>query len=253
MHSQYPDWLQRAVPSASTCSTKLSELRRVEGHYGDLDALYDQDELTGLIDELTYTAEMARTGVENPSRLEINGDLRNNLASYKSAVAKYARFRADVESEAARPALAATDADSAFGAPAAHSPPDLAFRYEADLQAALIACLGQLEPGVSLAPNGKEYNVPSGRIDALAHDANGGHIVIELKAVTAKREVLGQIAAYMADIEDETGTRPRGILIAPDFDAKLISGARMIRGLTLKRYAFSFSFSDIKPSSTGET
>ncbi len=87
--------------------------------------------------------------------------------------------------------------------------------------------------------------MPSGRIDALALDAQGRNVVIELKAVTAKREVLGQIAAYMADIEDEKGRRPRGILIAPDFDPKLVSGARMIDGLSLLRYSFSFAFSGI--------
>lgn len=67
-------------------------------------------------------------------------------------------------------------------------------------------------------------------------------MVIELKAVTARREVLGQIAAYMADIAEQTGTKPRGILIAPDFDAKLKSGARMIDDLHLMRYSFSFQF-----------
>ncbi len=52
-------------------------------------------------------------------------------------------------------------------------------------------------------------------------------------------------AAYMADIEFETGSRPRGIIIAPDFDAKLVSGARMIEGLTLIEYKFAFQFSNV--------
>lgn len=246
MHPRFADWLSRAVPNERTQSTKLSELRRVEAHYGDLDALYDADELTGLLDELTYTTEMARAGVENPSKMDINGDIRNNLASYKSAVMKYARFRADVELEAARPALSVDDEDGAFAQAVPPSPRDLAFRYEDDLQTALIACIDQLEPGMHLVDGGKEYAVSSGRIDALARDGAGRHVVVELKAVTARREVLGQIAAYMADIEDATGTRPRGILIAPDFDPKLVSGARMIEGLTLKRYSFAFTFAEVE-------
>ncbi|NJL07494.1 MAG: hypothetical protein HC829_03020 [Bacteroidales bacterium] len=45
MHENYGDWLRRAVPSEATWRTKLSELRRIEAIYGDVDALYDQDEL----------------------------------------------------------------------------------------------------------------------------------------------------------------------------------------------------------------
>ncbi|RAP42787.1 hypothetical protein BYZ73_03745 [Rhodovulum viride] len=241
MHPDYSDWLRRAVPTEATWSTKLSELRRVEAQYGEIDTLYDADELTSLIDELTYSREMERRDEPNPSKLPINGNLRNNLASYKSAVAKYARFRADLELEAVQPH--ARDLSEANAQTA--SARDLCFRYEQDLQTALVSCVEQIEPGLHLFENGKEYAVPSGRIDVLAVDARGNRVVIELKATTAGHDVLGQIAAYMADIEDETGARPRGVLIAPDFDPKLIRAARMIEGLVLMKYSFAFSFSRV--------
>lgn len=105
MDVRYSDWLRRAVPSDATWRTKLSELRRVESLYGDLDQLFDTDELQSLIEALNYTSDDARQNRPNPSKLDIKGDIRNNLASYKSAVQKYARFRQDIELEAARPAL----------------------------------------------------------------------------------------------------------------------------------------------------
>jgi hypothetical protein len=208
----------------------------VEAEYGDLDALFDEDELQGLIDELTYTTDDARHGRPNPSRIRTEGDIRNNLASYKSAVMKYQRFRQDVESEAARPA--ARRIEERRGG-AADSP---TLSLEADLQRALRANIEQVEPGLRLADGGAEKKVDSGFIDILAAEASGRPVVIELKAVTARREVLGQIAAYMADVAEETGQPPRGILIAPEFDPRLVSGARMVEGLKLMRYSFSFTF-----------
>ncbi|SPF80434.1 endonuclease NucS domain-containing protein [Pseudoprimorskyibacter insulae] len=240
MHCDYPDWLRQAVPSDSTFQTKLSELRRVEREYGDLDTLYDEDELVSLIDDLTYSVSDAREGRANPSKLRIEGDIRNNLASYKSAVMKYARFRQDVESEAARPAATATvgarDADDIGDA--------RAFSLEKDLQAALRANLNQLEDGLTIIDGGAEKSVPSGFIDILARDKNGYVVVIELKAVKARRDVIGQTLAYMGDIALEADN-VRGIIVAPDFDEKVISGARVVDKLTLHRYQFTFTFNPI--------
>lgn len=238
MDPNYPEWLRDAVPSDATFRTKLSELRRVEAVYGDLDMLFDEDELSSLIEDLTYTSDDARHNRPNPSKLQIDGDIRNNLASYKSAVVKYQRFRQDVESEAARPAAQRTEqrnAQDPEGQPRTLS-------LETDLQAALRSNIAQLESGLEITDGGMEKRVPSGFIDILARDSQGTAVVIELKAVTARRETLGQIAAYMADIAEETGQRARGILIAPDFDPKLVSGARVIDGLSLVRYSFSFRF-----------
>ena len=238
MDANYPEWLREAVPSDATYRTKLSELRRVEAVYGDLDALFDADELTALIEDLTYSSDDTRHGRPNPSKLQIDGDIRNNLASYKSAVVKYQRFRQDVESEAARPAARRTDMRNA------QEKDDGArtLSLETDLQAALRNNITQVEPGLQVADGGTEKKVPSGFIDILARDRDGTPVVIELKAVTARREVLGQIAAYMADIADETDQTPRGILIAPGFEARVKQAARMVPSLSLLRYDFTFSF-----------
>lgn len=234
MDERFSEWLRADVPSEITWQTKLSEARRLERVYGDLDTLYDADEMEGMMGELAYSAVDKRNQEPNPSQIPIDGDIYNNLSSYRSAARKYQRFR---ECQHRGDGLSLGSEILAEA--------ELSFRYEEDLQSALISCIGQIEKGMTLAANGKEYAVASGRIDALALDSESRHVVIELKAVTARREVLGQIAAYMADIEDATGTRPRGILIAPDFDAKLMSGARMIDGLRLMKYHFSFTFSKV--------
>lgn len=240
MDARYSDWLKRAVPTEATWRTKLSELRRVEAAYGDLDAQFDRDELAGLLDDLTYTAEDARNARANPSRLDITGDLRSNLSSYKSAVQKYARFRQDIEIEAARPAILAPD----LAEDAALEDGARTFTMEKDLQAALRASIAQLEPGLTVIDGGAEKVVSSGRIDILARDSVGTLVVIELKAVKAPRDAVAQVLAYMGDLHDDARGQVRGILIAPDFDQKAVAAARVVPTLKLVRYGFSFTFRD---------
>lgn len=244
MHPNYPDWLLRAVPTEATYRTKLSELRRVEAIYGDLDTLYDQDELESLLGELVYSREDERVGRPNPSRLEINGNIRNNLASYKSAVQKYARFRQDVELEAARPSLQL----NAAGLIAAEAETERTFSLERDLQMALRGHLHQLEPGLVAIDGGSEHSVPSGRVDILARDARGAVVVIELKAVKAPRDAIGQVLAYMGDLQVESDTQVRGILVAPEFDPRVLAAAKVVPSLKLFTYTFTFTF---KPQETG--
>lgn len=244
MHNLYSDWLRRAVPTEATRRTKLSELRRVEAAYGDVDVLYDQDELQSLIDELAYTSEDQRLNKPNPSKLFIDGDLRNNLASYKSAVQKYARFRQDVELEAARDEISPLPSV----AENSRSESERTFSMEKDLQAALRREIDQLERGLVIADGGAEKRVPSGEIDILAKDQSGTWVVIELKAVKAQRDAIAQLLAYMGDILIESGGQVRGILIAPDFDAKTISAARAVPTLSLVCYGFRFTFSPISSS-----
>lgn len=244
MKPSYEDWLRGAVPSEVTFRTKLSELRRVERAYGDLDELYDEDELTTLIEEFTYSSADAANNRENPTKFEINGDIRNNLASYKAAITKYQRFRQDQEHEdgTAPHPIADTSEDDA---------PSL-FGLEKDLQAALRTSMDQLESGLTIADGGAEKRVPSGYIDVFAEDAIGAPVVIELKAVKAPLKAISQIMSYMGDIAEETGQLPRGILIAPDFDPKLVAAARIAPSIKLVKYGFSFHFSEVASGPAAE-
>ena len=116
---------------------------------------------------------------------------------------------------------------------------------ERHLQAELRREIGQLEAGLQIIDDGLERSVESGFIDILARDESGALVVIELKAGSAKREAVGQIAGYMGDLmPEEPDTAVRGILVAADFDKSCRSGVRAIPKLGLKRYRFSFKFEE---------
>ena len=238
MDSRYSDWLRRAVPSEVTWQTKLSELRRVEGAYGDLDKLYDEDELEGVIGELTYSAESERAGSPNPSRLKIDGNVRNSLASYKSAVNKYVRFRGEIEREVA-PVIMASSEEAIVEQ-------SLKFSLERDLQFALRRSIGQLEAGLVVADGGQERSTPSGRIDILARDSGGQTVIIELKSVKASRDAVAQVLAYMGDLTSPDSRDVRGMLVAPEFDPRAVSAAKVVPNLKLIQYSFTFNFAALE-------
>ncbi len=122
---------------------------------------------------------------------------------------------------------------------------DLTFGLEKDMQSAIRKDISQLENGLEIADGGKERSVYSGRIDILARDKKGNHVVIELKAGYASPKAITQVLAYMGDIKEETNTEVRGILIADEFDKKVTSAAKVISNVALKKYSFQFKFEDI--------
>jgi RecB family endonuclease NucS len=122
---------------------------------------------------------------------------------------------------------------------------DITFGLERDLQLALRANIEQLEKGLKVGDGGKEQPVESGRIDITAEDRNGSTVVIELKAGTADREAVAQTLSYMGDL-GQTKKSVRGILIAGDFTPRARAAARAVPNLSLKTYAFKFSFASME-------
>ncbi len=237
-------WLAARNIDAGTLSTRMSYLRRLVAHYGDLDAAWAADGFRGLTADLSYSTEDRRAGRPNPSRLDISGDLYNNLSSYRSHLNSYRQF---VDGAAAgEPAAAAAEVEPPL--PPSDDSPGPSLSLERDLERALRASPGQIEPGLSITDGGVQAIVPSGRIDILAEDAAGRQVVIELKAVRAPRDAVAQVLAYMGDLQAETGRAVRGVLIAPDFDSRAISAARMVPALVLRRFSFQFSFETVDPA-----
>ncbi len=93
MRRDYKDWLNRQGYGDGTIVAQLHRVGRVEEHYGDLDAHFERDGLRSLVDALTYSTDDERQGKPNPTKIPFVGNARNNLASYKSAVLWYRRFR----------------------------------------------------------------------------------------------------------------------------------------------------------------
>ncbi|WP_348264552.1 endonuclease NucS [Telmatobacter sp. DSM 110680] len=115
------------------------------------------------------------------------------------------------------------------------------FGLERDLQKVLRDNIDQLEPGLKIADDNKEKRVRSGYIDITAQDKNGATVVIELKAVEADRDAVGQLLAYMGDLMSDGGRSVRGILVAPSFSPRATSAAHAAR-VELKRYSVKFLF-----------
>lgn len=109
MKNSYADWLHKQGYNPGTVGTQLARVERVEEHYGDLDVGYQHDRLSSLIETLAYSTEDERRSRPNPTTIPIVGVIRTNLASYKSSVLWYRRFRDNEEAGSdAQPVLTAT-------------------------------------------------------------------------------------------------------------------------------------------------
>ncbi len=196
-----------------------------------------------LIDSLKYSMDDKRHNCPNPSKIPFDGDIRNNLASYRNAVERYRKFR-----DAAGELVDVPEAEEGRAEPAASrvaAEVGQRIGLERDMQAALRIEIDQLEPSLTTIDDGAERSVDSGFIDITARDASGTTVAIELKAGPAGQRAVAQILSYMGDAaaEEESG-KVRGILVASNFDAKAKAAARMVPSLILRKYSVRFLFSD---------
>jgi hypothetical protein len=122
---------------------------------------------------------------------------------------------------------------------------EITFGLERDLQATLRLHIEQLEPGLRLADGGRELATEAGRIDITANDAEGRIVVIELKAGIAQPAIIAQVLAYMATVENPRSKPVRGIIVAGDFNPRVVLASRAIPNLELRRYAIQFAFRPI--------
>ncbi len=235
-HEAFRAWLGAQDRPRKSVADQIARLRRVEQHYGDLDPLFDQDQLQGLLTTFAYTAQDQAANRPNPTELPISAtaNLYNNLVSYRYSMGLYVRFR--IEGLDGVEELEADEEAAEGGAP---------IGLERDMQAALRRNLDQLEPGLTEIDGGNERRVDAGFIDITAQDAAGSVVVIELKAGRATREAIGQILSYMGDVKLAEPTKEvRGVLIAADFDHRTKAAASMVPSIKLKAYRVRFEFTE---------
>ncbi len=69
----YRAWLEQREPSLKlkTVKTLITDAKRVEKNYGDLDELYGKDRPAGVLRELRYSADDARRKAPNPSKIPV--------------------------------------------------------------------------------------------------------------------------------------------------------------------------------------
>ncbi|MCH8041434.1 MAG: DUF91 domain-containing protein [Nitrospinae bacterium] len=124
---------------------------------------------------------------------------------------------------------------------------DASLSLERDMHSYLAMRVDEIETGLVLMENGVEYQTDAGRIDLLAKDEAGHTVVIELKAGKAKDNALGQLLGYMGYIGATSGenTKVRGVLVASDFEPRVIYAAKGLPSIKLIKYRVSFELQEI--------
>ena len=244
---EYRNWLAMQGREPSTQNTSVSVIRRIENAYGDLEQEFALSGLESILADLAYSKSDQKNNDPNPSKVQIDGDVYNGLSSVRTHLNYYRRFLESISTKAAvAEVIASSSATLQTQAELPEAdPPEAILSLEKDLNAALRQNIAQIEPGLTVIDGGKERIVASGKIDILAQDTQGRKLVIELKAVKAPRDSVAQVLAYMGDIQAESGGDVRGLLIAPDFDPRAVSAARMVPALALQRFSFVFSFQPV--------
>ncbi|WP_369026391.1 DUF3578 domain-containing protein [Qipengyuania sp. RANM35] len=85
-------WLEQNY-APNTVNTKLFEIRQLQSAYGNLDELYDQDRLDGVMERLQYSAQDKAVGKPNPSKLDLKSDLLRDLSNYRTTINYYRNYR----------------------------------------------------------------------------------------------------------------------------------------------------------------
>ena len=236
MKPTYREWLEQQRYSEVTVNAQVYRAKKVEECYGDLDKNYEDDRLQSVISDLKYSREDERQHKPNTSKISFEGDIRNNLASYRNATERYRRFRDETSGDGNGGGYSEVENETI-------ADNGRLIGLERDMQAALRSSIEQLEPGLEIIDDGAERSVSSGFIDITAKDADGRIVVIELKTGTARQRAVAQVLSYMGDIaEEEPGAAVRGILVAADFDTKARAAARVVPVLSLQSYRVNFKF-----------
>ena len=240
MRPDYHLWLTEQKYADNTQTAQIHRVKKVEESYGNLDDHYTNGTFQEIIDSLQYSTGDERANKPNPSKIKFDGNIRNNLQSYKNAVVRYRKFLNDSGFEGGTSALP----ESAKNDDALTVSEDNQQRFslERDMQAALRRNITSLDASLKIIDDGAERAVDSGFIDITCEDGSG-IVVIELKAGKADSRAIGQILGYMGDLQEEESGKPvRGILVAHDFDRRAKAAARVVPTLTLMKYSIEFKF-----------
>lgn len=125
---------------------------------------------------------------------------------------------------------------------------DASLSLERDLHNYLANRVNEIESDLTVVEDGIEFSTDAGRIDILAIDSKDQHVVIELKAGKAKDNALGQILGYMGCITTNPAmniNQARGILVASDFDQRVVFAAKGLPNIKLVKYKISFELEEI--------
>jgi hypothetical protein len=97
MKKGFRDWLEARGYDPKTISTQMSQLARLEKHFGDLGEAFEKDRFETIRARLAYSKEDERQARPNPAPFPIEGDVYSNLSSYRTTLNYYRAFRTGEE------------------------------------------------------------------------------------------------------------------------------------------------------------
>lgn len=240
MRPEYQQWLVEQEYQEGTQAAQIYRVKKVEEYYGNLDEHFANGTYQEVINSLQYSTGDERVNKPNPSKIKFDGNIRNNLQSYKASVLWYKKFLTDSGFQSK--SLETQDAITNIDIVSNEESQKQRLSLERDMQVALRRNITSLEPKLRITDDGAERAVDSGLIDITCEDDNS-IVVVELKAGKADSRAIAQILGYMGDLQEEDDTKPvRGILVAHDFDKRTKSAASVVPTLSLVKYSVEFKF-----------
>ena len=92
-------WLIGQGYKENTINSRMSNCKRVEKYEGNLNDHYNEDELKGLEEQLSYSKIDERNGKPPRHEVLINGNICKGTATLKQAVKLYSKFKVSGDSE----------------------------------------------------------------------------------------------------------------------------------------------------------
>ncbi|PKP64262.1 MAG: AAA family ATPase [Alphaproteobacteria bacterium HGW-Alphaproteobacteria-7] len=90
--AEFRAWLEAQDYEDATIVMQINRVRRIEQSYGDIDALIENGGLEKLQQELAYSKADERAGKPNPAEFPVNGNVYNNMATYRKTLDYYRQF-----------------------------------------------------------------------------------------------------------------------------------------------------------------
>jgi hypothetical protein len=150
----YERWLRAQPLQEGTINAQLYRAKRVDQYCGGLDEHYAQDRMASVIQMLTYTTDDEHRNRPNPTNIPFDGNVRNNLASYRHAAERYRTF-CEALDDGAAPTPTPTAVQREVAA-VVEEEVGQRIGLERDMQKALRAQIEQLEPGLTIIDEGAE-------------------------------------------------------------------------------------------------
>lgn len=92
---EFKKWLGQKYPNNSTVLNRVSNCKKIEKVYGNLDDRFDENECITILQDLIYTVNDERNNRPAKHKITIDGDIRTGSATLKQALKLYVSFRED--------------------------------------------------------------------------------------------------------------------------------------------------------------